>query len=84
MAERIRKVNQWFVMRIDGHTDSTGSASYNEKLSLKRAIVVASYLVNNEGFDPNRIFVKGFGAERQRGGTLSESSVRTLDPAAQR
>ncbi len=64
IAEELRRDNKWFILRFDGHTDSTGSASYNDRLSLKRAIATATALVLNNGFDPNRIFVKGFGESK--------------------
>lgn len=43
---------------IYGHTDSTGSASVNEKLSLKRAKAVAKELQSN-GIDAARIHAEG-------------------------
>lgn len=61
IAEQLRKDHKWFVIRFDGFTDSTGSTAYNDKLSLKRAISTGSYLVLHDGYDPRRIFVKGFG-----------------------
>jgi outer membrane protein OmpA-like peptidoglycan-associated protein len=64
VAEQLRSENKWFVIRIDGHTDSIASEAYNDKLSLKRAISLGTYLVVHNGFDPSRVFVKGFG-ERQ-------------------
>ncbi len=61
IAESLRKEKKWFLIRINGHTDSIGSAAYNEKLSYQRAISVGHRLVAYEGFDPARIFVKGLG-----------------------
>lgn len=61
VAELIRKDRKWLYLRVDGHTDNIGSASYNMDLSLKRAISVASYLIAREGIDPGRIFIKGLG-----------------------
>ncbi len=61
VAEKLRKENKFFILRINGHTDSTGSVTYNEKLGYKRAVSVAERLVINEGFDPSRVFVKGMG-----------------------
>jgi len=61
IAEQLRKDNKWFVIRVEGHTDSIGSAAYNEKLSLSRAISAATHMVLHDGFDPSRMFVKGFG-----------------------
>lgn len=61
VAEQIRKDKKWLYLKIDGHTDSIGSLSYNMDLSLKRAISVATYLVGYEGVEPAKIFIKGFG-----------------------
>lgn len=43
-----------------GHTDSTGSDSYNQQLSERRARSVANILMN-EGTIPERIIVRGLG-----------------------
>lgn len=61
IAESLRQEGKWLFVRIDGHTDSIGPDSYNENLSLKRAIAAASHLVVHAGMDAQRIFVKGFG-----------------------
>lgn len=61
IAESLRQEGKWLFVRIDGHTDSIGPDSYNEKLSLKRAIAAASHLVVHAGMDAQRIFVKGIG-----------------------
>lgn len=44
-----------------GHTDSTGKASYNKKLSIRRAQAVKDYLVKL-GIPSERIFIDGKGA----------------------
>ncbi|BEH15252.1 MAG: cell envelope biogenesis protein OmpA [Alteromonadaceae bacterium] len=46
---------------LEGHTDSTGSASYNQKLSKSRADAVMKVLVNEFGIDTNRITTTGMG-----------------------
>lgn len=43
-----------------GHTDRLGSASYNQKLSEKRAAAVKQYLVS-KGIEANRIYTEGKG-----------------------
>lgn len=46
---------QSFTFMIEGHTDATGSESYNLDLSTRRANSVMSYLVNKHGVDPSRL-----------------------------
>jgi outer membrane protein OmpA-like peptidoglycan-associated protein len=64
VAEALRKDNQFFIVSIEGHTDDVGSVNYNQVLSFKRAVAVATHLVLRDGFDPTRIFVKGHGESR--------------------
>ncbi|HEM45650.1 MAG TPA: DUF4398 domain-containing protein [Alphaproteobacteria bacterium] len=45
---------------VTGHTDSTGSAATNERLSEERAAAVGSYLATR-GVDPSRIATRGMG-----------------------
>ncbi|BBP46889.1 hypothetical protein THMIRHAS_22620 [Thiosulfatimonas sediminis] len=47
-------------LKITGHTDSTGSATYNQKLSEKRANAVKTYLEEN-GVAGNRMTATGKG-----------------------
>jgi len=49
------------LFRIVGHTDASGSDSYNEKLSLLRAEEVKRYLVNDCGLAPTRLEAVGMG-----------------------
>jgi OOP family OmpA-OmpF porin len=48
------------VILVVGHTDRIGSASYNQKLSERRAAAVKSYLVS-KGIEANRISTSGMG-----------------------
>ncbi len=47
-------------VRVDGHTDHTGTAEYNLRLSLRRAEAVARVLAT-AGFERANIEVRGFG-----------------------
>ena len=47
-------------IRVEGHTDSRGTAEYNMKLSQRRAEAVANALIQR-GVDPIRITTIGFG-----------------------
>ncbi len=61
VAEELRKEKKYFIISIEGHTDDVGSDSYNQTLSFKRAVSAATHIVLRDGFDPARIFVKGYG-----------------------
>ncbi|WP_051694176.1 OmpA family protein [Desulfohalovibrio reitneri] len=52
------------MVEIGGHTDSTGSAAYNEKLSQRRAESVKSYIENNFNIDGDRLDARGYGESR--------------------
>lgn len=49
------------VVEIQGHTDSVGSASYNQQLSQSRAQAVLEYLVTSAQLDRERFMVRGYG-----------------------
>lgn len=50
------------MVKIEGHTDSKGSADYNAQLSQRRAEAVRNFLVNN-GISPERITAQGMGED---------------------
>ncbi|MES2387762.1 MAG: OmpA family protein [Bacteroidota bacterium] len=50
-------------IEIDGHTDSVGTAEYNNKLSYNRANAVREYLISLK-VSPSRLTVKGFGKSK--------------------
>lgn len=50
---------------VEGHTDSTGSQAYNQKLSERRAASVVNYLVAN-GVESSRVMSRGYGETRPR------------------
>ncbi|HWO22902.1 MAG TPA: OmpA family protein [Kofleriaceae bacterium] len=51
------------VVQIEGHTDSTGTADINRKLSQQRAESVLKYLAS-KGVAKKRMVAKGFGPDR--------------------
>ena len=46
---------------IEGHTDSSGSEAYNDKLGLDRATAVRNYMHDQQGIALNRIEVISYG-----------------------
>lgn len=60
---RFLRENPSLKVEISGHTDDTGSASYNTELSQKRAQAVHDYLLSN-GIEAKRMIPKGYGSGR--------------------
>ena len=52
------------VAEIGGHTDSTASNAYNQKLSEKRANSVRQYIIDKFGIDGSRLTAVGYGEDR--------------------
>jgi len=63
------KVAEWFASHpeaeadIEGHTDNTASANYNQTLSERRAKAVREYLIS-KGISPDRLSYAGYGYSR--------------------
>ena len=60
IADAIRKHPEIKKLRVEGHTDNTGDAPHNLRLSKKRAAAVVKYLVG-KGVDASRLVAAGFG-----------------------
>lgn len=54
------------LLQVEGHTDSTGSAAFNRKLSQQRAESVMKYLAS-KGVPGKRMVAKGFGPDKPIG-----------------
>jgi outer membrane protein OmpA-like peptidoglycan-associated protein len=63
VAKVLKDNPQVEVISVEGHTDSTGSAEFNKKLSQERAESVAKYLAK-KGVKAARMEPKGYGPER--------------------
>jgi outer membrane protein OmpA-like peptidoglycan-associated protein len=46
---------------VAGHTDSVGTAPYNQDLSVRRANSVTDYLIVHHGIELSRLTLKGYG-----------------------
>lgn len=62
MAEFAKQTNSTLV--IEGHTDSAGNSSYNQKLSQERANAVRNLMIKDYGVNPNMIKAVGYGETR--------------------
>ncbi len=71
LAEVIRKYDKT-VVHVVGHTDSVGSAAYNQRLSLRRAEAVGRYL-KARGVAPGRIHTEGRGETEPRATNSTEA-----------
>ena len=59
----IMKDNPKIKVELAAHTDSKGSDSYNDKLSLARAQACVDYIISM-GVDESRIYAKGYGERK--------------------
>ena len=59
LVSKTQGVNLEVIIAV-GHTDSVGSGTYNQKLSMSRADAVKNYLVG-KGIEKNRVYTEGKG-----------------------
>jgi outer membrane protein OmpA-like peptidoglycan-associated protein len=62
-AARTLKDEPSIAIAVEGYTDSVGTDSYNQRLSVRRAEAVRDYLAAH-GIDASRMTVEGFGESR--------------------
>ena len=61
-------------IEIAGHTDASGAANYNRRLSQRRAEAVAKFLVDSFGFRLERFHTIGLGEDELKNPLLPRSS----------
>ncbi|WP_020652506.1 outer membrane protein OmpA [Massilia niastensis] len=62
LASKLGDMNLEVIIAV-GHTDSVGTDAYNQKLSVRRAEAVKSYL-KGKGLEENRIYTEGKGEKQ--------------------
>jgi len=58
---QLKAENRGVYFEIEGHTDSTGPAEYNEKLGYDRAVAVRNYIHDQHGIALNRMEIISYG-----------------------
>ena len=66
LVSKLKQVNLEAIVAV-GHTDRIGSNEYNQRLSERRAASVKTYLVDQGGIAPDRIFIEGRGETQPTG-----------------
>jgi OOP family OmpA-OmpF porin len=62
LVSKMQDINLEVIVAV-GHTDSIGSDAYNQRLSVRRAEAVKSYLVG-KGVEQNRVYTEGKGEKQ--------------------
>ena len=62
LVGKIKGLNLEVIIAV-GHTDSVGSDTYNQKLSVRRSEAVKAYLVS-KGIEKNRVYTEGKGEKQ--------------------
>ena len=73
---RILRENKAYRLRISGHTDSQGTAAFNQTLSEKRAKACLDYLVEKKGISRDRLTYEGFGENQPVASNVSSEGRR--------
>ena len=62
LISKIKDINLEVIIAV-GHTDSVGTDSYNQRLSVRRSEAVKAYLVS-KGIEKNRVYTEGKGEKQ--------------------
>ena len=62
LVDKVKGISLEVIIAV-GHTDSVGADAYNQKLSVRRAEAVKSFLVS-KGIEKNRVYTEGKGEKQ--------------------
>jgi outer membrane protein OmpA-like peptidoglycan-associated protein len=71
IADVLKKFPELELVEVQGHTDNTGPAYINRKLSADRAAAVVKWLTDH-GIDPKRLKSRGYGPDKPAGDNKTE------------
>jgi outer membrane protein OmpA-like peptidoglycan-associated protein len=75
IAEILRRYQERDIL-VGGHTALAGTAEGRRKLSTERAAVVADYLIARKARSPDRVIVRGYGADKPLADNRTEEGKR--------
>jgi len=73
VAEAIKARPEIQVVEVQGHTDDSGDADFNDELSERRAKAVRTWLIEQGGVSADRLVAKGYGFDRP----IADNRVKT-------
>jgi OOP family OmpA-OmpF porin len=62
LVDKTKGINLEVIIAV-GHTDSKGTSAYNQKLSVRRAEAIKTYLTG-KGVEKNRVYTEGKGEKQ--------------------
>ncbi len=62
LVDKTKQINLEVIIAV-GHTDSVGTDAYNQKLSVRRAEAIKTYLTS-KGMEANRVYTEGKGEKQ--------------------
>jgi len=62
LVGKVKQINLEVIIAV-GHTDSVGTDAYNQKLSVRRAEAIKTYLTS-KGIEANRVYTEGKGEKQ--------------------
>ena len=65
-AEVVKEYYPGALVTVEGFTDTSGSAAYNQRLGQRRAVAVQEYLATAGGFGADRLKAVSYGESRNR------------------
>ena len=65
-GEVVREYYPGALVTVEGFTDPAGSAAYNQKLGMRRAVAVKEYLATSAGMTSERVKAVSYGETRNR------------------
>jgi outer membrane protein OmpA-like peptidoglycan-associated protein len=75
IAEILKRYQERDIL-VGGHTALAGTAEGRRKLSTERAAVVADYLIARKARSPDRVIVRGYGADKPLADNRTEEGKR--------